>query len=79
MTKEEILKKYTDEFDQYLDGDCEYLGNPCLSAMEEYAKQEALGFYEWKKNYEWEFDFRQEECPLSDDELWNEYQKSKVK
>jgi len=69
MTKEEILKSNEDN---YLDGHL-YV-EPIFSAMEEYAKQEAiqmLVYFQLLANANTD--------NMSNDELWNEYQKSKLK
>ena len=74
-TKEEILKsKNLHVNDDVIIGKSSVV----QSAMEEYAKQEAVAYSYWERNHSWECDYR-EERSLSDDEYWNEYQKSKLK
>ena len=75
-TKEEILNKHEENYDDYLKDSTDYGVNPIQSAMEEYAKQEALAYSYWERNHSWECDYR-EERSLSHDEYWEAYQKSK--
>ena len=81
LTKEEILKKYeTDRIESHeqLDFD-DYIivekAETIHAALEEYAKQEALIFFDWV-----DVDTMcRIEGEITLDKLWNEYQKSKVK
>ena len=69
-TKEEILKKqYEGNYEREFIP--EYGINPIYSAMEEYAKQEALGFIAFIRNHE----IRYGGCYYTD--IWEAYQKSK--
>ena len=77
-TKEEILKKLKIDYSK-LSCPEDYAAEVLfLNAMEEYAKQEAKieaeAYYQWvlKSQCDW-FNY------ATPDDLWNEYQKSKVK
>ncbi len=74
-TKEEILKKK--KYDYVMESVSngfkdQKLSTPILSAMEEYAKQEAL---EYNIFY---IDTKMKYLGWSFDNIWNEYQKSKL-
>ena len=80
-TQHEILKQHTEKYKNLRiinQAVIEQIEKSVGEAAEEYAKQEALAFHEWKINHSWWFDYR-ESRNHTNEEYWNEYQLSKTK
>ena len=81
MPKEEILKKHIDKYRKIRivnESVVATVEQSILEAMEEHAKEEAIGFDNWKRNHSWVMDHMKSRSHTNA-EYWNEYQKNKSK